>query len=276
MNRLYLSDLDKTLLYTDLSLSLLSVSVWNRLAAAGIRLSVATARSAPKTLELLKPLRLEHPLIVMDGAMIVSPEGEVLYQKYLDQSTGAAAIEIGRKSGIEPFMIGMDEKGIERFRYGQTNALQQELLFAYQSDRRLQHESDLRPLAENIKIVYIGEKEPLEGIKAEIEERLGESVEIKFAKDPYLEGWFLTLLHPEGDKAHALKQLQEMGYGEHKTTVFGDSHNDLGLFLCADEKIAVANAVEELKVHATKILPHTNDEDAVAKFLKERFSNHFG
>ncbi len=276
MNRLYLSDLDKTLLNTDLSLSPLSVSVWNHLATAGIRLTVATARSAPKTRELLKKLHLTLPLIVMDGAMIVSAEGKVLYQKSLDKQMGTAALEIGRKRGIEPFMIGMDEKGIERFRYGRTNSLQRELLSAYRSDNRMQYRERLEALHENIKIVFIGEWAPLEEIRMEIIETMADAVEIKFAKDPYLEGWFLTLLHPEGDKAHALRELQKMGYDEHETTVFGDSHNDMGLFLYADEKIAVANAVEELKRHATKVLPHTNDEDAVAKFLKSRFSDLFG
>lgn len=57
------------------------------------------------------------------------------------------------------------------------------------------------------------------------------------------------------------------------TTVFGDSHNDLGLFKYAGRKIAVANAIDEIKKEADIILPYTNDEDAVAKFLESEIDD---
>jgi hydroxymethylpyrimidine pyrophosphatase-like HAD family hydrolase len=41
------------------------------------------------------------------------------------------------------------------------------------------------------------------------------------------------------------------------------------MFEYAGMKIAVKNAHDEVKKRADIILPHTNDEDAVAKYLKE-------
>ncbi len=271
MHRLYLSDLDKTLLRSDLTLSDFTVTLWNRLVQEGITLSVATARSHTKTLQLLAPLKLRHPMIVMDGALIVSPQGAPLLSFALERQIGAYLIDLGRAAGIEPFMIGNDAQGRERFRFSSTNALQRELLQAYRNDPRVQYQERLQPLEQNHKVVFIAQEEPLRRLEKQIRNDLGEKVEIKCAKDPYMEGYFLTLLHPKGDKAHALRSLKEMGYADCPVTVFGDSHNDLGMFGCAEEGIAVANAVEELKSLATRILPHTNDQDAVARFLEARF-----
>ncbi len=271
MKHLYITDLDKTLLRTDLTISNFTKHVWNTLTQNGIKLTIATARSGPKSLELLQDLQLNHPLIVMDGAMIISNKREILLLHAIDEQTTQEAIQIGRKHKIEPFVIGIDGEGIERFRYSKNlNLLQQELINEYKTDKRLQLQTKLNPLKENVKTVYIGKKESLTALKDEFEDKFGKNIEIKFSKDPYLDGYFLTLLHPNGDKAHALKALHAMeGFENHKTTVFGDSHNDIGMFKMADKKIAVLNAIDELKDIATEVLPHTNDEDAVAKYLKQ-------
>ncbi|HFC03782.1 MAG TPA: hydrolase, partial [Nitratifractor salsuginis] len=103
-----------------------------------------------------------------------------------------------------------------------------------------------------------------------LRERLGEAIEIKRSADPYIDCWFMTVLHPEGDKAHALAKLEGIeGVDKAHTTVFGDSHNDIGLFEMAGRRIAVANAIEELKERADLVLPWSNDEDAVARYLAE-------
>lgn len=52
---------------------------------------------------------------------------------------------------------------------------------------------------------------------------------------------------------------------------FGDEINDIPMFEIADEKYAVANAAPELKALATAVIGD-NDEDAVAKWLAERFT----
>jgi len=54
--------------------------------------------------------------------------------------------------------------------------------------------------------------------------------------------------------------------------VFGDGLNDIPMFEIADEAYAVAGALDELKQHATGIIG-SNEEDAVANFLKKRMRN---
>lgn len=59
-----------------------------------------------------------------------------------------------------------------------------------------------------------------------------------------------------------------------KVTAFGDNRNDLPLFSGTDERYAVGNAVDELKAVATKIIG-SNNENSVARFIKEDFTNCF-
>jgi hydroxymethylpyrimidine pyrophosphatase-like HAD family hydrolase len=78
------------------------------------------------------------------------------------------------------------------------------------------------------------------------------------------------VLDKAADKAHGLKKLEEiLGIDKENVTVFGDNLNDIGMFEWAGTSVAVKNAHEEVKKRANIILPHTNDEDAVAKYLKE-------
>jgi len=108
-------------------------------------------------------------------------------------------------------------------------------------------------------------------IEAHLRASLGETIETKRAADPYMDCWFLTVLHPQGDKAHALSRLEAIAQIDRaETTVFGDHHNDIGLFQAAGYSVAVANAVDELKALADIVLPHTNDQEGVARFLSER------
>jgi len=274
MNNLYITDLDKTLLQSDLTISDFTKKIWNSLADNGIKLTIATARSGMKSLELLKDLNLHHPMIVMDGAMIISNKGDIILSNSLDENIADNILQIGKKYNIEPFFIGLDHAGIERFLYpDKLNHLQQQLINEYKKDKRLQNSIKHSPLKENVKTVYIGDKEPLEELKAELSETFGKEIEIKFSKDPYLDGYFLTLLHPKGDKAHAVKALTQLEeFKDLELTVFGDSHNDIGMFELAKSKIAVANALKEIKEIATHILPHSNDEDGVAKYLEQKYS----
>jgi hypothetical protein len=49
-------------------------------------------------------------------------------------------------------------------------------------------------------------------------------------------------------------------------TVFGDQMNDLTMFGAAAHAIAVANAREELKRHATEVIG-SNEEDSVVRYI---------
>ena len=233
-------------------------------------MGVATARSFSKSKILLDRLHINAPMILLDGAMILSPDEKIIDLKTIGKALGDALVEVGLKYGIDPFIIGMQKSNPnERFLYPRRlNDYQRTVLKGYKDDPRMQFNPDNRTMQENLKIVYFGQEWELRPLYDAIKTDFSNLVEAKLSPEKYGGGWFLTLLHPEGDKAHALRKV--MAYLERDledVTVFGDSLNDIGMFRLAGTCVAVSNALDEVKAVADTVLPHSNDEDAIARYL---------
>ncbi len=268
---IFITDLDHTFLRTDQSISDFSTEVWNAKSKDAI-LSVATARSFQKTHDFLDKLHLDAPMILLDGTMIVSPDKKLIDLKTINKALGDAVVEVGLEFDIDPFIIGLKDMQLnETFLYPRKlNEHQKFVLKGYKNDPRMQFNPQNKTMDMNLKIVYFGEKKTLEPLTAKLKETFKDAIECKLSPEKYSDGYFLTILHPEGDKAHALQKV--MDYLERDpadVTVFGDSVNDIGMFKLAGTSVAVSNALEEVKAVADVILPHSNDEDAVAKYLKD-------
>lgn len=267
---LYLSDLDFTLLRSDTTISSHTKEIWNK-ASKNNKLTVATARSYTGVTELLKGLNLQEPMILLDGTIIAMPSGEIVSMRAINKELGDEILNISKTLlNLEPLIVAYEDKS-EAFYYPkEPNSYQKELLKTMKNRNRIFSKDTLTAKNKNLKIVYLSSKDEAYALTSELKKVLGKTIEVKSSKDPYFDCYFTTILDPKGDKAHALKTLEEIeGVDISQTTVFGDSHNDIGMFNLAKNKIAVANAIDELKELATVILPHTNDEDAVANYLEK-------
>ncbi|HGZ71222.1 MAG TPA: HAD family phosphatase [Nitratifractor sp.] len=268
--QLFLSDLDFTLLRSDTTVSNFTKSIWNS-AVSTNKLSVATARSFTGVQELLKGLHLHEPLILLDGAIIAKPNGDIVHMEYIDKELGDAIIDVGKSEfSIEPLIVTQGEN-CEEFYYPKVlNEHQKTIIKTMEMRNRIYCDGQLRAKEYNLKIVYQADKELAHALEQRLQSLFRGSIETKLSNDPYFDCYFLTILNPLGDKAHALRKLEEIeDISIENTTVFGDSHNDIGMFQSAGRKIAVANAIDELKKVANIVLKETNDEDAVAKYLKQ-------
>lgn len=270
MKSIYITDLDHTFLRTDLSISPFSEKVWNDKSQEAI-LSVATARSFSKTHTFMERLHLGAPMILLDGSMVVSPEKELIDLKLIEKALGDAIIDEGQKFGIYPFIIALkDMKLNEAFLFPTTlNSHQNVVLENYKNDPRMQKCREIKAMEMNLKLVYFGDFKTLRPLTEHFRQVFGSELEYKLSPEKYSDGYFLTILHPDGDKAYALQTVATyLNRNLEDFTVFGDSINDLGMFDKAGKAIAVQNALEEVKERADIILPNSNDEDAVAKYLE--------
>jgi len=267
---IYITDLDHTFLRSDLSISDFSVQIWNKKAESSI-MTIATARSFLKSQELLKKIHVNAPMILLDGTVVITPERKLIDLKTINKELGDAIVNVGMQFDIDPFIIGVKDKELnEAFLYPRKlNDYQRDVLKGYKDDPRMQFNPSNQSMEQNLKIVYFGYEEQLRPLYEEIQKVFGKSIEAKLSPEKYGGGYFLTLLHPEGDKAHAMQKVMEyLGRAHEDITVFGDSVNDLGMFKLAGTSVAVSNALDEVKAVADLVLPHSNDEDAVAKYLK--------
>ncbi len=272
MKPIYITDLDHTFLRSDLSISTFTEQVWNTKAKSTF-LSVATARSFKKSEQFLKNLHINAPMILLDGALIVTPEKKIIDIKLLNKEISDAVIFEGAKFGIYPFIISLRDKKLnESFIYPSIrNDFQSRLLERYKGDDNLVEHKILRAMDDNFKLVYMGEESQLRPLTEHLKGVFQDTLEFKLAPEAYLGCYFLTVLHPEADKAHGLMKVSEyLAQDYSDMTVFGDNINDLGMFELAGTAVAVANALDEVKAAANVVLEHTNDEDAVAKYLDLR------
>ena len=270
MKNIYITDLDHTFLKTNLSISEFTKEIWNNMAVDSI-VSIATARTYKKTMQFLKDIEINAPMILLDGALIATMDKKIIETKFINKAVADAIIDEGAKFGIYPFILSLADRNLsESFSYSTIlNAHQKEVLKNYKNDDHHNQQINLRAMDDNFKIVYFGDEVLLRELALKIEKIFGDSLKYILAPEAYVGCYFLTILHKDADKSHGIKSVSEfVGFDLSKLTVFGDNFNDVGMFELAGTSVAVANAQDGVKKLANIVLPHTNDEDAVAKYLK--------
>ncbi|MFA6196730.1 MAG: HAD-IIB family hydrolase [Sulfurimonas sp.] len=270
MKNIYITDLDHTFLRNDLSLSDYTKTIWNAKADTAL-VSVATARTYKKTVQFLKGIHINIPMILLDGALIATIDKKIIDTKFITKEVADTIINEGGKFGIYPFVLALADQNLnEAFLYSSIlNEHQKNVLTRYSKDDNLKECKNLRAMDDNFKIVYMGEEQLLRNLEKHLKQIFGESLKFILAPEAYVGCYFLTVLHKNADKSHGILSVsQESNFELSNLTVFGDNFNDLGMFELAKIAVAVANAQEEVKKYADIILPHTNDEDAVAKYLQ--------
>ena len=270
MKNIYITDLDHTFLKNDLSISDYTKKTWNSYAKNSI-MGIATARTYKKTMQFLTDIELNAPMILLDGALVATQDKNIIDTKFISKDISNMIIDEGFKLCIYPFIIALQGDDLhEVFLHSHIlNKHQKEVLSRYTKDDNLQKMQDLKAMSKNFKLVYMGEESLLNELKQNLQNIFADELKYIFAPEVYTGCYFLTILHKDADKAHGIKSISEyLGFDLSKLTVFGDNHNDIGMFELAKTSVAVANAQTELKNLATIVLKDTNDEDAVAKYLK--------
>ncbi len=270
MKNIYITDLDHTFLRSDLSISDYTKTIWNARQHDSI-LSVATARTYNKTAQFLEDIHINAPMILLDGALVATMDKKIIDTKFITKDVADTIIDEGGKFGIYPFVLSLVDNNLnEAFLYSDIcNEDQKKVLSRYVKDDNLQECKNIRAMDDNFKIVYMGEESLLRDLAKHIEGIFGNELKYILAPEAYVGCYFLTILHKNADKSHGIKSVSEyVGFDLEKLTVFGDNFNDVGMFELAGTSVAMLNAQDGVKSKADIILPHTNDEDGVAKYLQ--------
>ena len=77
--------------------------------------------------------------------------------------------------------------------------------------------------------------------------------------------WWLEIFSAEASKENAVAFLREE-YRYTSVVGFGDNYNDLPMFKACDVRVAVDNALDEIKAAADHIC-ESHDEDGVVKWI---------
>jgi Predicted hydrolases of the HAD superfamily len=273
----YLTDLDGTLLRSDQSMSDYTIAQLTEALEAGTIISYATARSYASSQRVASAIPWRYPVVLYNGAMIYDPlTKRVLGGHFLSPQLSNDIVEAGRQLGLLPLAFALD--GEDREKVLHERLIRSGEVAFYNSrpdDPRFQEQEQLviddsyRPLI----LTYIGLYDELESLKQTIEQLYGGLVHIEFTKDAYIKDhYFLEMSHPLANKGEGARVWVQLVGAELKdVTVFGDNLNDLSMFRAAGTRIAVADAHDQIKQLADRIVG-TSNEDAVARYIAEERS----
>lgn len=271
MKTLYITDLDGTLLGDNAELSPYTANALNCLLERGVCISVATARTEATVVQLLRGINLSVPVILMNGVAIYDiKKGEYLKTCVMDASSLSRIIKILQKRELTGFLYTMEQGKLKTY----YENLDRPQMKEFHDERVIKFNKPFHKVSSFCEcldrdVIYFSlcEKEELL-LDAYQELKTDDRLGVEFYRDNYRQGyWFLEVFASGASKRNAVVYLKEF-CGFDRVISFGDNLNDLSLFSASDACFAVANAKEEVKVKATRVIG-SNDEDGVAKWLEE-------
>ena len=274
MDTIYISDLDGTLLRSDTSLSSFSRDTLNGLMDAGLKFTVASARSTASMRPILDGLRLTLPVVEFNGAFV---RDLATGQHAAIHSLPSKVLSVVRAtidaSDCLPFLSTFDGSADRLYCLEPEN----EGMQWYVNDRvknrdpRLVMVSNLDDGARDqvVCVTVVDRLRKVEALRESLEEKLGEAVEMHVIENAHSPGWhWLMVQDCHATKDRGIRSLRETtGLGGCELVVFGDQTNDLRMFQAADRAYATENAVDALKAVATGVIG-TCDDDSVARFIQ--------
>lgn len=275
MKTLYITDLDGTFLNDSAEVSEESKSIINALSKDGLLFSVATARSLLSAKELLNGIEFNAPVVLSSGVFVYDMKKQKTVNCfYIKDGAFKEILKVFENADKSPFVFFFN-KDTEEYDL-QFTSLKLPIHREYYETRRksmgnIIHKADKICPASGFDPVFISLCDEYSDLLP-ITKRLDgiDGVGYSFYSDTYTPYWFLEVFNKEATKLKGLEIVREYVKAE-KVISFGDNRNDIPLFMGADEKYAVENAVDELKALATDVIG-SNNENSVARFIKEDFN----
>ncbi|MGI5891252.1 MAG: Cof-type HAD-IIB family hydrolase [Bacillota bacterium] len=238
-------DLDGTLIEKDNHISDRNKEALEAARQKGIPVTISTGRMFRSAQKVAQQLALDVPIITYNGAYIkTSASGQVLLNQTLDKAIAQDIIIRAQEEDLTPQAFTNDT-----------------LLVAYINRRVADYALSAGVPAKAVgdlpafinadvnKVLLIGEADHLTEFWHKSGERYGHKVNIVKSKPHYLD-----FINPKANKGQGLAFLAHiMKIKKEQIMAIGDSYNDIGLFEAAGLKIAMGNAVAQLKEKADYI-----------------------
>jgi hydroxymethylpyrimidine pyrophosphatase-like HAD family hydrolase len=265
-SKLLVIDIDGTLLTPQGTISAATREAIAAAQAAGVIVTLATARRYGNTASIADELELHAPLILYDGALIVEhPTARILYSNPLPEGVAQEVIALLLEAGLQPVVQPLGDPRHEEVWIGPP-----ELDSPWQECYFHMHAAELRRLP--LACLRAPGAPVLRIVALEAPERLRRLVPALAALDcswlllergNYQSGE-LSALHATCSKANAVAALaRALAIPLTEVMAIGDNYNDIAMLSLVGRGIAMGQAAPEVK-QAAYATTTGNGEDGVA------------
>lgn len=265
--KLVVFDLDGTLLNSSGEIGSSTKQLVNELKKFDVRFTFASGRLHSAIENYANELDLKTPLISLDGSLIKSVvSNEVIFEAYLNEKFVKRAVKLA-----DHFLVKIALCLDEAIYYTEHNALISKLLDKFGANYQEVESYNSHHTSKTLEIVFAGDyKNSLKTIESKMMFPYTWGLYTNFFKSFSHKGIYYLEVRKHGiNKGTGLKKLlQYLNLSMKNTAVLGDWYNDRELFKTKAAKIAVANAIPEIKNMADYVTSKTNDQDGVAEFLE--------
>jgi Cof subfamily protein (haloacid dehalogenase superfamily) len=256
---LLVSDVDGTLVTRDKVLTDAAVAAARQLDAAGIGLTLTSARPPRGMRMLVEPLDLRLPLAGFNGGLIVDRDLNVLERHPLDRAAAERAVRIVQDSGLD-LWVYTEHDWLVSDAQGPHVARESWIIEIAPSGRALVPED----LAQAYKIVGVGDDAGrIAAARDRIAAELGPAVSATSSS-----AHFLDITHPRANKGAVVQALAgRLDLPQARIATIGDMANDVLMFAQSGFSIAMGNATPEVKARAS-VVTASNEQDGFAHAIR--------
>ena len=268
--KLIVFDLDGTLLSDYNEIGQESKRLIGELKKLGVKFTIASGRLHSAIVQHAEMLNLQTPLITLDGSLIRShPEGKIVFEAFVPEKYVQRAINLADK-----YLLNVALCHDEAIYYTDHNSVIPQIMDKFGAVYK-EVESYKSFMERTLEIVITGDyKDSIKLVKDKFAFPYAFGLSTSYYKSHSNEGiYYLEIRKGGTSKGKGLQRLaRSLKINIKETAVTGDWYNDRSLFETGALKIAMANAVPEIRRMADFVTQKTNNEDGVGEFLEKVYN----
>ena len=263
-------DMDGTTLDPDHEIRPATIEMLDRYRKCGGRVGIITGRTYEMVQRYLKDIKPNLPLVLFNGAAIISPSGErIIFKSILDKDVIAKSTNYADYGGVEGIVVEyVDGIFVDRMNDTIRHYLKMFGVSKYKVCSDLMICANEKGTVLPIKITFLMKKDSGFDLEKQLKPVMGDSFRV-YVTSPYS----VEVVKKGTDKAEALKRvLSEENLSMDDIVVFGDSDNDAQMVGTVPVSMAMGNC-RESTCEGALFKIGKNDTDAIARTI-ERLVMH--